>query len=144
MTERRDRFCRHVVAGKSEIEAYRLEYSSRGSDAAVRANAYKLARSPDIQQRIAELRAEVIKKSKIKWDLEKAMTTFYNMLEKAKKDQKVAGLSKENVSALVQAADRLNRLAGVDAEVRKRDEQIQDTATLDKLKEVLDKIGGNI
>ena len=63
LTEKQELFAQSVANGARQAEAYRAHYeTSRMSDKCVWEEASKLASTPKVSQRIAELKAELAEK----------------------------------------------------------------------------------
>ena len=68
LSEQQERFCRYIVEGLGQREAYNKAGYKSGSDAAADANASRLISSDKIQARIAEMRAPIARKFEITTD----------------------------------------------------------------------------
>lgn len=65
LTEQQERFCRFIVEGRNQRDAYKLAGYKSGSDAATDANASRLISNDKIANRIAEMRQPIADKFEI-------------------------------------------------------------------------------
>jgi phage terminase small subunit len=65
LSEQQERFCRFIVEGKNQRDAYNAAGYKSGSDAAADANASRLISNDKIAARIAEMRANAAKRSEL-------------------------------------------------------------------------------
>jgi phage terminase small subunit len=71
LTSRREKFCQNVAAGLSQTQAYVEAYpnAERWKEGTAASRASDMARQPEVQARIAELRGKVVEKQT--WDIAK-------------------------------------------------------------------------
>lgn len=125
LTPKRQAFADAIVAGKNPSEAYRAAgYScARMSAKSIANEASKLLRHPDISPRIEEARKAAAESAK--WSLAMATERLKVVNDKAFDEIKRCGFVEKSPAyrAIMDSADRLNRLCGIDREL---DEPVQD------------------
>ena len=126
LTNKQKRFCEEYIIDLNGVRAYIAAYPLVRSDAAARANASRLLTKANIQQYIAELRAEQQQRTQITAD------TVLGELAKIAAAEDVQITGKEKIKALELLGKHLGLFQnGAD-----------NSAALEKLDEVLGKIGG--
>lgn len=102
LTEQQERFCRLIVEGKSQREAYLGAGYNPSNDNATDAAASRLLSAVKVQARIAELRAPVTKRMQI---------TLESITEMLREDRELARQNNQ-ASAAVAAAMGIAKLHG--------------------------------
>lgn len=126
LTDKQKRFCEEYIVDLNGTRAYLAAYPLVRSDATARANASRLLTKANIQQYIAELRAEQQQRTQITAD------AVLGELAKIASTEDVEITGKEKLKALELLGKHLGLFQnGAD-----------NTAALDKLDEVLGKIEG--
>lgn len=94
LTQKQEGFVLSILEGKSQIDAYKANYSYENmSDNAIYVEASKKMSLPNISLRLQQLRAEKAKESK--WTLDKLIDEFVAVKEKCMQEVEVEIYNKE-------------------------------------------------
>lgn len=104
LNEQQERFCRAIVEGKSQRDAYLAAGYKPANENATDGSASRLLRSAKVQSRIAELRKPVTKRMEV---------TLESVTEMLKEDRELARKNNQT-GAAVAAAMGIAKLHGLD------------------------------
>lgn len=128
LSEQQERFCRLIIEGRNQRDAYREAGYKTTNDEATDAAASRLLRSVKVADRIAELRKPLIEKAEV--TLEWLLSQAQEILKEARKDGAHA--------ASIAAIKELGVLSGERVETRQNvNRNANDTSELSR-KELLD------
>lgn len=132
LTNKQETFCKNIVSGMNNKEAYKNAYDFKGSDQVASNEAYKLLLREDIQNRIEAIKKPLIKAEQI---------TILN--ERTEQINYIKGRiklceQKEDENAIIRYTDQLNKILNLykDNETEKKEDNKLnsiDTDTLIKL-----------
>jgi hypothetical protein len=133
LTEKQETFCRNIVSGMTNKDAYISAYSSSGSEQNAWNESGKLMAREDIQERIKTLRKplEIAALTKALSERERVKAILWDRLQKA--------IDRDDDAAIVRYTDQINRMNSeytqvhVNLEDKAADIKALDTSVLEKL-----------
>ena len=126
MTNKQERFVAEVVAGASLSAAYREAYDAEGmSDGAVRVEACRLARNPNIALMIDEGRRAAL--GDAIWSRQRAVARLVAVNDASLAVIEAGDLKAPVLSAFLGSLDRLCKLYGIDRHTSDADQHWADT-----------------
>lgn len=130
LTHKQEKFVEAVLAGKNYSDAYRAAYNcARMKPETINRRAHELISNGKITARIEEAQEEAAKKAQ--WNLEMAVARVRMLNDKSVADIEEHGIFKSSsVKALIDSTTLLNRMTGVDKQIVKANEDVEDIRVL--------------
>ena len=118
LSEQQERFCRAIVKGLNQRDAYKEAGYKSGSDAATDANASRLISNDKIVARIAELRKPAVKRTEVtlEWLIQQAQEVLKAAMADASHAASIAAIKELGILSgeRIEQSIRTNRNISVD------------------------------